>query len=132
MDPNNVDVSRKRNQKYLERISESNWREVEDDEDTGERQIREEESERSSSDEDILSYNWTRYAALKKVKKKFRDVQLDSESSDTTDNSDVEEADSGKLEEELCQNCPGNNRFSMILGQNVERRLVYKIYFPTQ
>ena len=121
-------------------ISESKCRGEKEDEDTEEKEIREEESERSSSDEDegIPRYSWTRSGALKKVGRKcrdemtekFREVQLDSQSSDTTDNSDSEEADSGPLEEELYQNFPGNNRFSVLVGQSVGRRFVYKVYFP--
>ena len=138
MEPNNLDVPQNRNQKYvcsdsLEMISESKCREEKEDEDTVEREMREEESERSSSDEDedIPRYSWTRSGALKKVGRKcrdemtekFREVQLDSQSSDTTDNSDSEEADSGPQEEELYQNFPGNNRFSVLVGQSVGRRL---------
>ena len=148
-DPNLI---KQRNRNYacygsLEWIQSNSIEEEEDGEEgeveATERQRRQEES--SDDDQAVPRYAWTRSAAVKKVNKKetaemsekfHHNVRLDSESSgsllfDSTDNSDEDEAEGGRLEPELDQNFPENKRVSMFVGINDDKRSVNRESFPS-
>ena len=139
---------KQRNRNYacygsLEWIQSNSIEEEEGEEEATERQRRQEES--SDEDQAVPRYAWTRSAAVKKVNKKetaemsekfHHNVRLDSESSgsllfDSTDNSDEDEAEGGRLEPELDQNFPENKRVSMFVGINDDKRSVNRKSFPS-